>query len=202
MIAPAPYGREGGLLSVFSDLLTIFGQRCAMPDYRRPRRTGATIFFTVALAHRGSNLLVAQVDRLRDAVLRIRDERPFQIDAFVVLPDHLHAVWTLPPGDDDFSGRWAAIKTRFSRGLEPGRQRHSHVARREKGIWQRRFWDHHIRDEADYAKHLRYCWANPVKHGLVDQATDWPYSSIHRDIRRGLVGSEWRPTVTTGDFGE
>lgn len=182
-----------------------------MSDYRRPRQTGATIFFSVALASRGSDLLVSQVDLLRAAVLRTRDERPFLIDAFVVLPDHLHAVWTLPPGDADFSGRWAAIKARFTRavkspgrvGLNPTTSRSaSKVAKGDAGLWQRRFWDHHIRDQTDYDAHVRYCWGNPVKHGLVGTAADWPFSSIHRDIKRGLVGAEWSGTPGEGRFGE
>ena len=156
-----------------------------MPNYLRPRVPGATIFFTVALAERGSDLLVREVGRLREAVQATRTERPFRIDAWVVLPDHLHCVWTLPGGDADFSTRWGAIKGRFSRGLHAGRMRSSHEARREKAVWQRRFWEHHIRDEADFADHVRYCWANPVKHGFVERAEDWPHSSIHRDIRLG-----------------
>ncbi len=180
-----------------------------MPDYRRPRVAGATIFFTVALAERGSDLLVREIDTLRAAVRATRAERPFAIDAWVVLPDHLHCVWTLPEGDADFPTRWAAIKSRFSRAVrETGRAGFSppkspstpppvwsgrngglkpalRVAKREAGIWQRRFWEHHIRDERDYAAHVRYCHANPVKHGFVDRPEDWPYSSVHRDTREG-----------------
>ena len=144
---------------------------------------GATIFFTVALQDRRSRLLVEQVERLRQAVAVTRTERPFQIDAWVVLPDHLHCVWTLPTGDGDFSTRWRLIKSRFSRGLPIGRLRASHVERQERGIWQRRFWEHHIRDEGDMAAHIGYCWHNPVKHGRVDRPEDGPYSSIHRDLR-------------------
>ena len=156
-----------------------------MSNYIRPRREGASVFFTVVLAARGSDLLVREIDTLRAAVRRTRDERPFTIDAWVVLPDHLHCVWTLPAGDSDYSVRWRLIKARFSRGLACGPLRASHVARQERGIWQRRFWEHHIRDQRDYAAHLRYCWNNPAKHGLVAQAVDWPFSSVHRDIRLG-----------------
>ncbi len=165
-----------------------------MSCYRRPHVTGSRIFFTVALARPGEDLLLREVDRLRAAVVQTRNERPFGIDAWVVLPDHMHAVWTLPPGDRDFSTRWAAIKARFSRGLEAGPRRPSHLARREKAIWQRRFWEHHLRDEAEFDAQVQYCWENPVRHGLVDRATDWPFSSIHRDIRRGLVAPDWQPT--------
>ena len=156
-----------------------------MPNYHRPGVPGATIFFTVALAEHGSDLLVREIARLRDAVRATRGARPFAIDAWVVLPDHLHCVWTLPDGDADFSARWGAIKGRFSRGLGAGRMRSSHAARREKAVWQRRFWEHHIRDDADFAAHVRYCWVNPVKHGIVQRPEDWPYSSVHRDIRLG-----------------
>jgi putative transposase len=162
-----------------------------MPNYLRPRVAGATVFFTVALADRASRLLVEQIPRLRLAVAQTRQERPFAIDAWVVLPDHLHAVWTLPAADADYSGRWAAIKARFSMGLPAGQKRQSHVPRREKAIWQRRFWEHHIRDAEDLAAHMRYCWWNPVRHGLVDRPMDWAFSSIHRDARAGRVEAEW-----------
>ena len=154
-----------------------------MSNYRRPKVTGAQVFFTVALAQRGSSLLVDKVVRLREAVRTTKTERPFEIDAWVVLPDHLHAVWTLPRGDTDFSTRWRLIKSRFSRGLPKGPTRASHDARQERGIWQRRFWEHHIRNEADYWTHIRYCWMNPVKHGFVKRPEDWRYSSVHRDAR-------------------
>ncbi|GHC49474.1 REP-associated tyrosine transposase [Neogemmobacter tilapiae] len=152
-----------------------------MSEYLRPRQKGASIFFTVNLAQRGSSLLVDHVQALREAVRQTRHERPFAIVAWVVLPDHLHSVWTLPEGDTDYSTRWAVIKARFSRAMPQTAQRASHVARREHGLWQRRFWEHHIRDESDLAAHIGYCWHNPVKHGLVDHPKDWVYSSYHRD---------------------
>jgi putative transposase len=110
-----------------------------MPNYLRPRVSGATIFFTVTLAERGSDLLVREIGRLREAVQMTRAARPFAIDAWVVLPDHLHCVWTLPEGDTNFSMRWGAIKGRFSRNLHVGRRRPCHELRREKAVWQRRF---------------------------------------------------------------
>lgn len=160
----------------------------AMSQYIRPRVPGAQVFFTVALADRGSRLLVEEVATLRSAVRKTMAERPFRIDAWVVLPDHLHAVWTLPDGDAGFATRWRLIKARFSRGLPLGLLRPSHEARQERGIWQRRFWEHHIRDESDLAAHVQYCWINPVKHGLVEKPEDWPYSSVHLDIRQGRYG--------------
>ncbi|HSF94053.1 MAG TPA: transposase [Thermohalobaculum sp.] len=156
-----------------------------MPHYIRPRRPGACIFFTVTLAERGSDLLVREIGRLREAVRRTRAERQFGIDAWVVLPDHLHCVWTLPEGDADYSTRWSVIKARFALSVPEGPLRPSHISRRERGVWQRRFWEHHIRDEEDYAAHVRYCHFNPVKHGLVERPVDWPHSSVHRDIRAG-----------------
>ncbi|MFN3208368.1 MAG: REP-associated tyrosine transposase [Roseovarius sp.] len=174
-----------------------------MSNYLRPRVFGATVFFTVNLADRGSRLLVDEIERLRAAVRRTRAERPFHIDAWVVLPDHLHAVWTLPEGDADYSTRWGAIKARFSMdlrraGFTPPRRRpvvrsgrYAGVnpgIRKEKGevaIWQRRFWEHHVRDEAEHAALVRYCWMNPVKHGFVEEPEEWAYSSVHRDRADG-----------------
>lgn len=160
------------------------------------------MFFTVALAQRGEDLLVREVGRLRAAVRAVKAKRPFDILAWVVLPDHLHAVWRLPEEDRDFAVRWGAIKARFSMGLEAGPLRASHLARREKGIWQRRYWEHHIRDEADLSAHIRYCWFNPIKHGLVKRATDWPHSSLHRDIRLGLAEPEWAGPAAADAWGE
>ena len=159
-----------------------------MPQYVRPRLPGASVFFTVALADRRSCLLVEEIERLRRAVRQTMAERPFRIEAWVVLPDHLHAVWTLPEADADYSTRWRLIKAGFSRDLPLGRPRASHEARQERGLWQRRFWEHNIRNDADFAAHIRYCWWNPVKHGFVERPEDWDYSSVHRDVREGRYG--------------
>lgn len=126
-----------------------------MSRYRRPQIAAASVFFTVALADRQSRLLVEEVARLRWAVAATRMDRPFGIVAWVVQPDHMHCVWTLPANDPDFSARWRLIKARFSRGLPEGHLRNRHVARQERGIWQRRFWEHHIRDQDDMDAHLR-----------------------------------------------
>lgn len=156
-----------------------------MSEYRRLRVPGAAVFFTVCLAERGSSVLVDEVVRLRAAVRATMVERPFGIMAWVVLPDHLHAVWRLPEGDSDYSTRWRLIKSRFSRGLPKGNVRASHDLRFERGLWQRRFWEHHLRSAVDVEAAIRYCWINPVKHGFVDAPEQWPYSSVHRDIRMG-----------------
>ncbi|MBK4216060.1 transposase [Paracoccus caeni] len=158
-----------------------------MSRYLRLRYSGVPIFFTVALADRGGRLLVDHVATLRRAVEVTRAERPFGIEAWVVLPDHLHCIWRLPEGDCDYSTRWRLIKARFSRSVPMGKLRESHVLRGERGVWQRRFWEHHIRDENDFAAHMRYCWFNPVKHGYVERPEDWPFSSYHRDKSAGIV---------------
>lgn len=175
-----------------------------MPNYRRAFVAGGCWFFTVNLLERRKTLLTEHIDILRDAMKQTRKRYPFMIDATVVLPDHLHAVWTLPPGDADFSLRWRLIKSRFARAI-PKQERLSRVrkARGERGIWQRRFWEHLIRDEADYARHVEYCYINPVKHGLVTRVRDWPHSSFHRDVRAGILAEDWGGDADMpGDFGE
>lgn len=163
-----------------------------MSDYRRSGLAGGTFFFTVTLQDRRSSLLVEQVDALRDAVRKARAVRPFHIDAWVVLPDHIHCVWTLPNGDSDYSTRWRDIKRRFARALPKTEFiAKSRAKRGERGIWQRRFWEHTIINEADYAAHLDYIHLNPVKHGLVNNAIDWPYSSFHRYVASGVYTAEW-----------
>ncbi|MEM7546047.1 MAG: transposase [Pseudomonadota bacterium] len=174
-----------------------------MPNYRRARIAGGTYFFTVNLADRRSDLLTCRVNLLRAAWSAALLARPFRVDAVVVLPDHLHAVWTLPPGDHDYSSRWSMIKAGVSRALPPNRDRSlSKRAKREKDIWQRRFWEHAVQDDDDLARCLHYCWYNPVKHGLVACPTDWPHSSLHRDIRLGLVAADWTGQDVRGQFGE
>lgn len=173
-----------------------------MANYRRLRAKGGTYFFTVNLADRSSRALVTHVDELRAAFAIVGQRRPFSIDAVVVLPELLHTVWTLPEGDCDFSTRWREIKTIFTKrcALHPARSP-SKERKGERGLWQRRFWEHLIRDEEDYRAHILYCWGNPVRHGHVARAVDWPWSSIHRDIRLGRVPTEWGAPVD-GQFGE
>jgi putative transposase len=173
--------------------------------YRRAGTSGGTFFFTVNLADRASRLLTEHIDLLRDSVHKVMSTHPFKIVALVVLPEHLHAVWTLPAGECDYPLRWSLIKAGFSRGLvqtEPvGRSRRR---RRERGIWQRRYWEHRIRDETDLARHVDYIHINPVKHGHVSTPADWPYSSIHRYIRQGIVATDWAADIetATSEFGE
>lgn len=177
-----------------------------MTAYRRPRVTGATWFFTANLAQRdGNRLLVDQVALLRDTVARVRSRHPFRIDAMVVLPDHLHAIWTLPSGDTRIGMRWGLIKAGFARRLPRGEHRStSRSLRGERGIWQRRYWDHLIRDADDLAAHCDYVHYNPVKHGLVTTAKEWPYSSFHRCVSDGIYAQDWGVVPDTGTraFGE
>jgi putative transposase len=175
-----------------------------MPDYRRAFVPGGCWFFTLAVLDRRSALLVERIEALREAMVWTRRRYPFHIDAMVVLPDHLHAVWTLPPDDAEFSIRWRMIKTRFARAIPPTERRTAvQKARGERGLWQRRFWEHLIRDERDYVRHVEYCHINPVKHGLVRRVRDWPYSSFHRDVRAGVFPEDWAGEVeATGEFGE
>jgi REP-associated tyrosine transposase len=175
-----------------------------MPNYRRAFVPGGCWFFTVNLLDRSEPLLVNHIVLLRESVTRTRSKYPFDIDAFVVLPDHMHAIWTLPPGDADFSVRWRLIKTAFAKSL-PKQEHRTAVrkARNERGIWQRRFWEHLIRNETDYARHVEYCYINPVKHGLVTRVCDWPHSSFHRDVERGIFPLDWAGDVAApGEFGE
>lgn len=176
-----------------------------MPRYIRDFVPGGTYFFTVTLADRRSELLVREVGRLRQAYGAVRRRHPFDTLAICVLPDHLHALWRLPVDDGRVSMRWSLIKHAFSSGLEAQSGRSpSLLARREKGLWQRRFWDHRIRDDDDLALHVNYIHFNPVKHGLVREVGDWPFSSVHRWMRRGDLPPSWAHVAAAGGggFGE
>jgi putative transposase len=162
-----------------------------MSRYRRSLVPGATYFFTLALEHRGSNTLTAHVDLLRHSYRWVIARRPVRTIAISILPDHLHAVWELPPGDDDFATRWRLIKGMFSRGLPSATLNTSQRRRGEKGIWQRRYWEHRIRDDDDLRRHVEYTYFNPVKHGLAGSVADWPCSSFHRDVKSGLFCADW-----------
>lgn len=174
-----------------------------MSNYRRNRVPGGTYFFTVNLLNRTSGLLVKHIDAFREAVRQVREKRPFHIDAWVVLPDHMHCVWTLPHDDNDYSSRWKAIKIAFAKSL-PKTERMSAVRVRkgERGIWQRRFWEHTIRDDRDYQAHVDYVHINPVKHGLVRAVRDWPYSSFHRFVEAGIYPVDWATELIDLEVGE
>ena len=160
--------------------------------YRRADTAGGTYFFSVALADRNSALLVERVECLRQVVAEVWQRHPFEIIAMVVLPDHLHAIWRMPPDDADYPKRWSLIKANFSRRIPKQESiRPSRVAKRERGIWQRRYWEHQIRDDGDLQTHVDYIHHNPVKHGYVERASAWPHSSIHRYIRLGWLNEDW-----------
>lgn len=177
-----------------------------MSLYIRHRLPGGTYFFTVNLAQRHRSLLTDHIDTLRDAFRHVRVRHPFQIEAIVILPEHLHCLWRLPKNDTDYATRWGLIKANFSRyinAIEPLRA--SLIRRGERGIWQRRFWEHTIRDEKDWQRHLDYIHFNPVKHGHARNACDWPWSSFHQFVRRGKYPADWGggTTIENGnDFGE
>ena len=167
-----------------------------MPNYRRVWIPGGTYFFTVALVDRRSTLLVDRIAELRSAFRTAWIARPFTIDAIVVLPDHLHAVWTLPTGDADYAKRWSQIKAMFVRALSAREYVcPSRAHKRERGIWQRRYWARAIMDEQDFDAHVDYVHINPVKHGLVSQTRAWPWSSFHRYVRNGVLDEMWAASV-------
>jgi len=172
-----------------------------MTEYRRARIPGSTWFFTVNLAQRHNNaLLVQHIDALRGAFATVRARHPFDLEAVVVLPDHLHCLWRLPPHDSDYGLRWGLIKAAFSRQLDVVERRSASRSRRgERGIWQRRFWEHWIRDEADYASHADYIHYNPVKHGWASTPGNWPHSTFDRFVARGVYAPDWGTNAPQAD---
>ncbi len=160
--------------------------------YRRADVQGGIYFFTVNLAERKKTILVDEIDKLKSSILKVKKYHPFEIDAFVVMPDHLHAVWTLPDGDNDFATRWMLIKAGFSRQINKNeRINASRQSKGERGIWQRRYWEHLIRDEKDFERHIDYIHYNPVKHGFVKNVGDWRYSTFHRYVETGIYPINW-----------
>lgn len=168
-----------------------------MPNYRRNIAAGGTFFFTV-VTHQRQAFLTTELARtcLRRGIQHVRKRRPFTINAIVLLPDHLHCIWALPEGDDDYSYRWSRIKARFSQfysacgGLE-SKISSSRAKRGERGFWQRRFYEHTIRDADDLKRCINYIHINPLKHSLVDHVSDWPWSSFHRYVRLGEYTNDW-----------
>ena len=167
-----------------------------MTNYCRYRTDGGIYFFTVNLAERQRSLLTERIDTLREAFREVKNAHPFVIDAVVILPEHLHTIWTLPQGDNDFSLRWRQIKSAFSRAIEKDeRISNSRLRKQERGVWQRRFWEHAIRDEEDFNRHIDYIHINPVKHGYVQRAVDWQFSSFHRYVKLGILPADWAGVV-------
>jgi putative transposase len=171
-----------------------------MPDYRRAHVPGGTFFFTLVTEHRAPILMDPEARRiLRHALVRCRFRWPFRVEAVVLLPDHMHTIWSLPHGDSDYSTRWAWVKKEFTKswlgagGAEAATSA-SCQRNRRRGVWQRRFWEHCIEDEGDLERHCDYIHYNPVKHGLVRAPIEWPYSSFHRFVRLGVYPPEWGRT--------
>ncbi|MBC7752069.1 MAG: transposase [Candidatus Saccharibacteria bacterium] len=180
-----------------------------MSDYRRSHTTGGTYFFTLVAFKRRTILCDEPIRRaLRTAIHEVRQSLPFEIDAWVMLPDHLHTIWTLPENDANFGKRWGLIKRSVSRSCPeytiPFEELSlSNVKRNEAGIWQRRFWEHQIQNEDDFSKHMDYIHFNPVKHGYVKRAVDWPYSTFHRHMNSGVYMKDWGTNDDDdGEFGE
>ena len=168
-----------------------------MSEYRRWYRDGGTYFFTVKTYKRQAFLCeVFARTALRCAIEQTQAEKPFEIIGWVLLPDHLHTVWKMPENDDDFSIRWSMIKRRFTQQWltqhQPKVQRTTRMQhKREPGVWQRRFWEHLIRDRGDMANHMDYIHYNPIKHGLVECPHHWPYSTFHRWVKAGAYRMDW-----------
>jgi putative transposase len=175
-----------------------------MVGYRRNRVPGGTYFFTVTLRDRRTRTLTDHVMLLREAMRSVRERHPFTIDAIVILPEHLHALWTLPAGDADYSGRWRALKAEFARAVAATGLPLRRTAKGEILLWQRRFWEHTIRNDGDFARHVDYIHFNPVKHGHVARVADWPFSSFHRFVDQGLLPADWGSgyVPADGDYGD
>jgi putative transposase len=173
-----------------------------MVNYRRNRVAGGTFFFTANLFDRRKTLLVDHIDLFRNIITEVKLKLPFTIDAMIVLPDHWHAVWTLPSDDDDYAERIRLIKARFSKEvLQTGIT----VAKDDRGeykLWQKRYWEHTIRDDRDFEAHVNYVHINPVKHSYVARAVDWPHSTIHRYVKNGMLPADWACNPEIRDFGE
>jgi putative transposase len=164
--------------------------------YRRVTVAGASYFFTVVTYRRQPLFAEPQaVELLRAAIQRVQERRPFVLEAQVILPDHLHALWTLPEDDFDFATRWRLIKEAFTRAYAPGHRLPSRdagrAARGERTVWQRRYWDHLVRSDRDFSAHVEYIHFNPVRHGLVSAPRDWPHSTFLAWVARGSYDLTW-----------
>jgi len=172
-----------------------------MVGYRRARVPGGTYFFTVTLADRRAETLITHVDALRTAFRLTRHEHPFDIDAVVVMPEHLHTIWTLPDGDDDYATRWQLIKSRFTRALALAGESFPIRADGKRALWQPRYWEHVIRNQDDLRRHVDYIHYNPVKHGHVSRVCDWRHSSFHAYVRRGWLPLDWGGDACADEYG-
>ncbi|GGX57071.1 REP-associated tyrosine transposase [Saccharospirillum salsuginis] len=157
-----------------------------MPNYRRSRLAGGTYFFTVTLKDRSSRLLTENIESLRSAIKQTREKYPFKIDSWVVLPEHMHCIWTLPKNDGDYDLRLRRLKTLFTYQLKLSATIHP-----KQKVWQRGYWEHTIRDDEDFKAHVDYVHINPVKHGWVNRIIEWPYSTFHRYVQSGVYAPDW-----------
>ena len=184
-----------------------------MPNYRRYHSRSNCHFFTLVSYQRKPFFIQPEFRTIfHNSIKQIQQKHPFEIDAMVLLPDHLHCILTFPDNDTDYSRRWSMIKrfvtqsfTNDENTVGCAMRNNSRIKRGESNIWQRRFWEHEIRDQQDHEKHLDYCYRNPVKHGLVQQVRDWPYSTFHRDVKNGLYPLNWCGDTSIFkdiDFGE
>ena len=175
-----------------------------MSRYRRSFVCGGTFFFTLTLAEPSATLITDHIERLKLAYSKTKAQYPFSTLAYCCLPNHLHVLWTLPENDKNYAIRWQLIKRRFSTALPENFHRsESKIKKREKGIWQRRYWEHQIRDESDLIRHIDYIHINPMKHGLVQRVKDWPYSSFHHYVEQGSLPFDWAGEFNKeGCFGE
>ncbi len=174
-------------------------------QYRRTDIEGACYFFTINLENRKSSLLIDKFSHLRDVINHVKQKHPFKLDALVIMPEHFHMMITLPENDNNFANRIMLIKSGFSRKIPKTEDiNRSRIHKRERGIWQRRYWEHFIRDEKDYERHVDYIHYNPVKHGYVKKAVDWKYSTIHKYIELGVYDKNWGVEIenTSNKFGE
>jgi putative transposase len=163
-----------------------------MSAYRRNHEPGGTYFFTVTIKDRHSNLLTQNIQKLKAAIEIVKQKTPFTIIALVVLPDHLHTIWQLPLGDSNYSKRWRQIKSEFSKRFAKTEYiNESRRKKNERGLWQRRYWEHTIINNEDLQKHIEYIHYNPVKHGYAKCAADWPYSTFHIYVKKGIYSKEW-----------
>jgi len=168
-----------------------------MPNYRRADFDGGTYVFTLVRYHRQKILCEPHVRKaLRKSIQNVRQANPFFINAWVLLPDHLHCIWTLPENDTDYSLRWAKIKRFVTKQCgtllyREDLMKQSKKRRNESTIWQRRFWEHLIRDDQDMKNHMDYIHYNPVKHNMVKRVNEWPYSTFHRHCHNGIYSENW-----------
>ncbi len=161
-------------------------------QYRRSNIKGACYFFTINLANRKTRLLVEEFEILRNVINHVKQQHPFQLDAMVIMPEHFHMMMTLPENDNAYAKRIMLIKSGFSRKIPKSEPINpSRIHKRERGIWQRRYWEHLIRDDTDYQRHIEYIHYNPVKHGHVNKPSEWQYSTLHKYIKLKIYDKDW-----------